>query len=97
MKRVSMLAAILALASCTTTEEQEQTRFRSFTGMTMSQFMAETLVTPYDQYETGGKRIFVAEKGNCTLHLETKRNGRGTGPDGWTITGTRRTGGCIAI
>lgn len=96
MKRV-LLIAILALAGCTTVEEQEQTRFKSFTGMTMSQFIAETLVTPYDQYETGGKRVFVAEKGACTLHLETTRNGRGPGADGWTIIGTRRTGNCLYI
>lgn len=96
MKRVSIIA-LLALAGCTTVEEQEQTRFKSFTGMTMAQFMAETLVTPTDQYESGGKRIFVAAKGGCTFHLETKQNGRGSGPDGWTITGTRRLGSCVYV
>lgn len=95
MKRTSILL-VLILAGCTTAE-QEDTRFRSFTGMTMAQFMAETLVTPTDQYESGGKRIFVAAKGACTFHLETKQNGRGSGPDGWTIVGTRRLGTCVYV
>ncbi|UXS23073.1 hypothetical protein [Agrobacterium tumefaciens] len=93
-----------ALAACTTVDQgaQEEARFRSFKGMTVSQFMAETLVTPHEQYDSNGQRIFIAEKVapdprfSCKMHLETVANGK-RGPDGWTIVRTRRQGGCAQV
>lgn len=96
MKRYAFLF-LAALAGCTTTDALEHSRFKSFNGLTMSQFMADALVTPVTHYDTGGKRVFVAEKGTCAMHLETVANGRGSGPDGWTITSIRRKGACTQV
>lgn len=82
----------------------EDARFRSFNGMTMAQFMATTLVTPSDYFETGSdRRVYVADKRapdprfGCTMHIETIKNGSSPNANGWTITSIRRQGGCAGV
>jgi hypothetical protein len=100
------LAALttVAISGCVTTareaEEAQQQRFQSFIGMTMAQWMAETMVTPHNYYDTSGQRVFVAFKPaplagyGCDMQITTRPNGTGTGADAWTIVSIRRQGGC---
>ncbi|MGF7008130.1 hypothetical protein [Aminobacter sp. BE322] len=104
MRSIKLIAIAAALSACTTQQaDVEESRFASFKGMSIAQFMAETLVTPSDYYEASGFRVFVADKRapdarfGCTIHLETKANGKGQGPEGWTIVRTRRQGGCAQV
>lgn len=83
----------------------EEARFRSFKGMTIAQFMSETLMTPTDAYNAGDTRVFAFFKPapnpafGCTIHAETVRNKSGLGGDAsqWTIVRTRRQGGCSFV
>lgn len=100
---MSTITAV-AIGGCVTTareaDEAQQKRFQSFIGMTMAQWMAETMVTPRDYYDTSGQRVFVAFKPaplagyGCDMQITTRHNGNGTGADAWTIISIRRQGGC---
>ncbi|HTO30583.1 MAG TPA: hypothetical protein VL202_05310 [Pararhizobium sp.] len=95
-----------ALAGCQTAEQvaqSEQSHFESFSGQTMAQFMAATMVEPSDYFTSGTDRIYVAFKAapdprfGCKMHIVTIPNGRGSSADGWTIREIRRQGGCAGV
>lgn len=98
-RSVMVLLVASAMSSCVTDNAAlEEQRFDSFKGKTMAAFMADTLATPSQYYEQGGMRVFVVDAGfNCRMLIETRANGAGSGPGGWTILRTLRRGGCASV
>ncbi len=93
-------------AGCTTVEQREaaeQSRFLSFSGMTMAAFTSETLITPHDFDDAQGTPVFVAYKSapdprfGCKMLIRTRSTGAGVTADDWTIEGITRQGGCSGI
>jgi hypothetical protein len=99
--RLFILSVVVAsVSACTTTEqaaEARNQRFISFYGKTMSQFMRETSVIPHDAYESMGQKVFVANKGYCTLQISARANGDKSGPDYWIITNIQHNYGCYNV
>ena len=95
-------AIITLLIACIPIASSAETMWR-FKGMTMAQFMLETMVTPTDYFDTGGRRVFIADKRapdprfGCSMQLVTEYNGKGEGADSWVIVQVRYSGGCDGI
>jgi hypothetical protein len=99
-----MWRLVVVLVACCVSQAQAANLSR-FNGRTVAQFMLETMITPSDYFETGGKRVFIADKRapdprfGCSLQLVTVYVGDGKqqGPDVWKIEQIRYSGGCDFI
>ena len=100
MLRQVFLSVIVLVLSVVTASAATLWRFK---GMTMSQFMLETLITPNDFFDTGNHRVFIADKRapdprfGCSMQLVTEHTGKGGTADNWTIIQIRYSGGCDFI
>jgi len=99
----SAVAGLIALMLTGASGSADASSLGRFKGKTLAQFMLETMITPYDFFETEGKRVFLADKRapdpafGCSLQLVAVANGKGPNADGWTIVEIRSMGGCDFI